>query len=72
MKKIFADFKNAQTVPRTSEIHLFEVLVKREESFAKHLIFIEEKNDFNVLLFWTSKNYRPELIEKLKELNKDD
>lgn len=51
---------------------LFETIVLREESYAKHLIFIEEKNDFNVLLFWTSKNYRPKLLENIKELNKDD
>ena len=69
---ILENFSSPKYIPQLSYIHFLNFIVQREMSFSKNLIFIEEKDGFNQLLFWTPKDYSEKLSEDIKQIKKND
>lgn len=55
-----------------SRIALYEILIKRELTFAKNLLFIKEKDGFNELYFWTPSHFKEILEKDLDNLKEED
>lgn len=72
INEIFGQFSKEGFIPNVSYINLYEILIQRENCFGRNLLFIEEKDGFNQLLFWTTKEYRDTLENDLDQLNKND
>ena len=69
---ILESFSETKNIPELSQIHYHYFIIKREQSFARNLIYIEEKDGFNQLLLWIPKNSKAEIQKNLEELKKDD
>ena len=69
---ILESFSQIQNIPNLSQIHYHYFITKREESFAKNLIYIEEKDGFNQLQIWIPKKSQPDLQKNLEALKKED
>ena len=72
INKILSNFSQPKYIPQLSYIHFLNFITKREMSFSKNLIYIEEKDGFNQLLFWTPKSNTSLLSQNIKQIKKND
>ena len=69
---ILKSFSISDKITNLSNIHYLTIIIKREQSFAKNLIYLEEKDEFNILQLWISKNEQEEISRGLSDLKKED
>ncbi len=70
--KILDMFEEQSVVEGLDYLNFFTLLVKREHSFAKNLIFITENEGFNELFIWTPKAFQKDVFSHLKEIHSND
>ena len=69
---ILKSFSISEKIENLSNIHYLTLIIKREQSFAKNLIYLEEKDGFNILQLWISKDEQEKITKDLSELKKSD
>ena len=69
---ILDSFSQPKFLPKISYLYFLRLVLKREENFARHLIFLEEKEGFYQLQIWLPKDYSDTLNKELDQMRLSD
>lgn len=65
-------FADSTVLPNLSDFHTYQLVVKRENRFAKNLKFLRHKNGFNQLMFWTPEATLTTLRNRLDAIDPEE
>lgn len=65
-------FAQPKFLPKISYLYFLRLIFKREETFAKHLVFLDEKEGFYQLQIWIPRDYLKTLNDELEHIRLSD
>ena len=72
LNSILESFSQPKILMRLSHLNVLKLIIKREQIFAKNLIYIEEKDGFYQLMIWVPLSYNETLKHELDEIRLSD
>jgi V-type H+-transporting ATPase subunit a len=72
VNEILQSFAVPDKIDRLSQIHYLNIIINRERAFVKNIVFIEEKDGFNILELWIAKDNQEQVTNGLSDIKFDD